>query len=158
MDNQSGRSKRDTFSPCTMHSAAPPRRVWTGSPIAHGVRVYYCSTYCKAVRVGGGIVEDTCYEKRRAEACLDRRTSLPSRTSERGSFGNLEIKSPFERRPVPPPNVFWFTPPPTHTQASSFPIVEFICNDSPRLCARGRSRLAMDGRRRAPRLTAPCQV
>jgi hypothetical protein len=32
------------------------------------VCVYYCSTYYKAVRVGGGIVEDMCYERQRAEA------------------------------------------------------------------------------------------
>ncbi len=33
--------------------------------------VYYCSTYYKGVRVGGrGIVEDMCYERRRAEACV----------------------------------------------------------------------------------------
>ena len=36
------------------------------------VCVYYCSTYYKAVRVGGkGIVEDMCYERRRAEAYVD---------------------------------------------------------------------------------------
>ena len=59
------------------------------------VCVYYCSTYYKAVRVGGGgkqwrcvclllqdlvqsclrggggILEDMCYERRRAEACVD---------------------------------------------------------------------------------------
>jgi hypothetical protein len=33
---------------------------------------YYCRTYYKAVRVGGGrIVEDMCYERRQAEACVD---------------------------------------------------------------------------------------
>jgi hypothetical protein len=33
---------------------------------------YYCSTYYKTVRVGGRrIVEDMCYEIRRAEACVD---------------------------------------------------------------------------------------
>ena len=33
---------------------------------------YYCRTYYKAVRVGGGRrVEDMCYERRRAEACVD---------------------------------------------------------------------------------------
>jgi len=33
---------------------------------------YYCRTYYKAVRVGGErIVEDMCYERRRAEACAD---------------------------------------------------------------------------------------
>jgi hypothetical protein len=37
-----------------------------------GVCVYYCRTYYKAVRVGGGRrVEDMCYEIRRAEACVD---------------------------------------------------------------------------------------
>ena len=37
-----------------------------------GVCVYYCSTYYKSLRVGGrGIVEDMCYERRRAEACVD---------------------------------------------------------------------------------------
>jgi hypothetical protein len=36
------------------------------------VCVYYCSTYYKAVRVGGGgAVEDMCYERLRAEACVD---------------------------------------------------------------------------------------
>ena len=36
------------------------------------VCVYYCSTYYKAVRVGGGgKLEDMCYEIRRAEACVD---------------------------------------------------------------------------------------
>jgi hypothetical protein len=33
--------------------------------------VYYCSTYYKAVRVGGGDIGDMCYERRRAEACVD---------------------------------------------------------------------------------------
>ena len=33
---------------------------------------YYCRTYYKAVCVGGGrIVEDLCYERRRAEALVD---------------------------------------------------------------------------------------
>ena len=33
---------------------------------------YYFSTHYNAVRVGGrGIVEDMCYERRRAEACVD---------------------------------------------------------------------------------------
>ena len=32
---------------------------------------YYCRTYYKAVRVGGRRVEDMCYERRRAEACVD---------------------------------------------------------------------------------------
>jgi hypothetical protein len=32
---------------------------------------YYCRTYYKAVCVGGRIVEDMCYERRRAEACVD---------------------------------------------------------------------------------------
>jgi hypothetical protein len=33
-----------------------------------GLCVYYCSTYYKVVRVGGGgIVEDMCYERLRAE-------------------------------------------------------------------------------------------
>ena len=36
-----------------------------------GVCVYYCSTYYKAVRVGEGIVEDMCYERRRAKALVD---------------------------------------------------------------------------------------
>ena len=36
------------------------------------VCVYYCRTYYKAVRGGGGRrVEDVCYERRRAEACVD---------------------------------------------------------------------------------------
>ena len=39
------------------------------------VCVYYCSTYYKAVRLGGGgfvgIVEDMCYERRPAEARVD---------------------------------------------------------------------------------------
>jgi hypothetical protein len=36
------------------------------------VCVYYCSTYYKAVPVGGwGIVEEMCYERRRAEAFVD---------------------------------------------------------------------------------------
>jgi hypothetical protein len=39
------------------------------------VCVYYCSTYYKAVRVGGaGTMEDMCYERLRAEACV---VSLP---------------------------------------------------------------------------------
>ena len=41
----------------------------------HGVRsvcVYYCRTYDKAVRGGGRRrVEDMCYERRQAEACVD---------------------------------------------------------------------------------------
>jgi hypothetical protein len=37
------------------------------------VCVYYCSTYYKAVRVGGGggTMEDMCDEGLRAEACVD---------------------------------------------------------------------------------------
>jgi hypothetical protein len=36
------------------------------------VCVYYCRTYYKAVYMwGGGIWEDMCYERRRAEACVD---------------------------------------------------------------------------------------
>jgi hypothetical protein len=36
------------------------------------VCVYYCRTKYKAVCVGGeGIWEDMCYERRRAEACVD---------------------------------------------------------------------------------------
>ena len=36
------------------------------------VCVYYCSTYYKAIRVwGGGTMEDMCYERLRAEACVD---------------------------------------------------------------------------------------
>jgi hypothetical protein len=35
------------------------------------VCVYYCRTYYKAVREGGGgEVEDMCYERLRAEACV----------------------------------------------------------------------------------------
>jgi hypothetical protein len=34
------------------------------------VCVYYCRTYYKAIRVG--IVGDMCYERRRAEACVDK--------------------------------------------------------------------------------------
>jgi hypothetical protein len=39
-----------------------------------GVCVYYCSTYYKAVRGGGGggwRVEDMCYERLRAEASVN---------------------------------------------------------------------------------------
>jgi len=40
-----------------------------GTPV---VCVYYCRTYYKAVRGGGRRrVEDMCYERRRAEACVD---------------------------------------------------------------------------------------
>ena len=35
------------------------------------VCVYHCSTYYKAVR-GRGVVEDMCYERRRAEALVDK--------------------------------------------------------------------------------------
>jgi len=36
------------------------------------VRVYYCSTFYKAVRMGKrGRVEVMCYERRRDEACVD---------------------------------------------------------------------------------------
>ena len=38
---------------------------------AVGVCLNYCSTYYKAVRVGGGIVEDMCYDRRRSEALVD---------------------------------------------------------------------------------------
>ena len=39
---------------------------------AWGVCVYYCRTQYKAVCVGrGGILGDMCYERRRAEACVD---------------------------------------------------------------------------------------
>jgi hypothetical protein len=39
--------------------------------LPHGsVCVYYCSTYYKDVREGGG-VEDMCYERLRAEACVN---------------------------------------------------------------------------------------
>ena len=34
-------------------------------------QLYYCRTHYKAVRVGGRRVEDMCYERRRAEACVD---------------------------------------------------------------------------------------
>ena len=44
---------------------------WVPLPVA-GVCVYYCRTYYKAVRGGGRRrVEDMCYERRRAEACVD---------------------------------------------------------------------------------------
>ena len=58
-------------------------RLVCGNREVSQVCVYYCSTYCmcvfcycrtyyKAVRVWGGrIVEDMCYERRRAEACVD---------------------------------------------------------------------------------------
>ena len=37
-----------------------------------GVCVYYCRTYYKAVRGGGRRrVDDMCYDRRRAEACVD---------------------------------------------------------------------------------------
>jgi hypothetical protein len=36
------------------------------------VCVFYCSAYYKAVRVRGGeTMEDMCYERLRAEACVD---------------------------------------------------------------------------------------
>ena len=35
------------------------------------VCVYYCRTYDKAVRGGRRRVEDMCYERRQAEACVD---------------------------------------------------------------------------------------
>jgi hypothetical protein len=45
------------------------------APGEHQVLVcvfYYCRTYYKSCsRVGGGRVEDMCYERRRAEACVD---------------------------------------------------------------------------------------
>jgi len=42
------------------------------NPIPNPVCVYYCRTYYKAVRGGGRRrVEDMCYERRRAEACVD---------------------------------------------------------------------------------------
>ena len=37
------------------------------SRLSAGVCVYYCSTYYKAVREGGGM-EDMCYERLRAKA------------------------------------------------------------------------------------------
>jgi hypothetical protein len=49
-----------------------PRLVWTRLTTTLDVCVYYCSTYYKAVRGGGGgTVEDMCYERLRAEACVD---------------------------------------------------------------------------------------
>jgi hypothetical protein len=46
------------------------------------VCVYYCSTYYKAVRGGGGgwRGEDMCYERLRAEASVNYRSVCPSRT------------------------------------------------------------------------------
>ena len=44
------------------------------SPAAthRSVCVYYCRTYYKAVRGGGRRrVDDMCYDRRRAEACVD---------------------------------------------------------------------------------------
>jgi hypothetical protein len=35
------------------------------------VCVYYCRTYYKAVRGGGRREDDMCYDRRRAEACVD---------------------------------------------------------------------------------------
>ena len=43
----------------------------TRTPLFRVCVFYYCRTYYKAVRVGGGRVEDMCYERRRAEACVD---------------------------------------------------------------------------------------
>ena len=49
----------------------PPPHQSLGDRAGEGVCVYYCSTCYKAVRVGGGgKVEDMCYERRRAEACV----------------------------------------------------------------------------------------
>ena len=40
--------------------------------VADCVCVYYCRTYYKAVRGGGRRrVDDMCYDRRRAEACVD---------------------------------------------------------------------------------------
>ena len=38
--------------------------------VLQSVCVYYCSTYYKLF-AWGGEVEDMCYERRRAEACVD---------------------------------------------------------------------------------------
>jgi hypothetical protein len=49
--------------------AAPP---WVSHSRCRGVCVYYCRTYDKAVRGGEKRrVEDMCYERRQAEACVD---------------------------------------------------------------------------------------
>ena len=43
-----------------------------GYPYGKCVCVYYCRTYYKAVRGGGRRrVDDICYDRRRAEACVD---------------------------------------------------------------------------------------
>jgi hypothetical protein len=42
-----------------------------GGELVVCVCVCYCSTYHKAVREGGGGMEDMCYERLRAEASVD---------------------------------------------------------------------------------------
>jgi hypothetical protein len=69
----------------------PPSRV-------RRVCVYYCSTYYKAVRVGGGgIVEDMCYERLRGlSGQVWRGLSgqvCPSRTDEFGGVHLFELSS-----------------------------------------------------------------
>ena len=50
---------------------SPPRAVCVCLLLQY-LCVYYCSTYYKAVREeGGGEMEDMCYERLRAEACVD---------------------------------------------------------------------------------------
>jgi hypothetical protein len=56
---------------CASESNPKPKPVLLKNCV-FAVCVYYCSTYYKTVRVGGRrIVEDMCYEIRRAEACVD---------------------------------------------------------------------------------------
>jgi hypothetical protein len=69
------------ISTCTVHSGATKAHDWMVGALGplfrtagHIVCVYYGSTYYKAVRVGGEGKQwrtDMCYERLRAEACVD---------------------------------------------------------------------------------------
>ncbi len=64
----------DDFSQYVTPGAPQPnslRGLWT-LDFGEGVCVYYYRTYYKAVRGGGRRrVDDMCYDRRRAEACVD---------------------------------------------------------------------------------------
>ena len=52
-----------------------------------GVCVYFCRTYYKAVRGGGRRrVDDMCYDRRRAEACVDESARHAGTREEPGTF------------------------------------------------------------------------
>jgi len=68
MQEQSAGAHQQAHS--TFVAECPGAKLWPVQPVC--VCVYYCRTYYKAVRGGGRRrVDDMCYDRRRAEACVD---------------------------------------------------------------------------------------